>query len=59
METHLAKTQQDFQRMQLPRQSSLASKEEQLQGIIELHKDDPKIGQFVTEALSLNSQVLQ
>jgi len=41
--------------MQLAHQNSLASKEEQLQGIIELHKDNPKIGEFITDALTFNS----
>jgi len=41
--------------MQLAHQSSLASKEEQIQGMIELHKDDPKIMEFIIEALALNS----
>jgi len=45
--------------MQLAHQSSLASKGAQLQNITELHKEDPKIEQFVTEALGLNSQLLQ
>lgn len=27
--------------------------------MIELHKDDPKIGELITEALSLNYQLLQ
>lgn len=57
-ETQLAKLQQDIQQMKLTHQSSLASQEEQLQGIIELHKDDPKIGEFIIEELTLNSQLL-
>lgn len=44
--------------MQLAHQSSLANKEAQLQNITELHKDDPKTEQFVTEALGLNFQLL-
>ena len=27
--------------------------------MMELHKDDPKIGDFITKALALNSQLLQ
>ena len=46
-ETQLAKLQQDFQQMQLDHQGSLANKEEQLRGMIEQHKDDPKIGEFI------------
>lgn len=41
--------------MQIKHQASLVEKEAQIQGIIDLHKDDPKIDQFITEALSLNS----
>ena len=55
----MAKLQQDFQQMQLAHQSILANKEEQIQGMIELHKDDPKIGEFITKALALNSRLLQ
>jgi len=54
----LAKLQQEFQQMQLAHQRSLAGKLAQLQNITELHKDDPKIEQFVTETLGLNSQLL-
>ena len=58
-ETQLVKLQQDFHQMQLYHQRSLANKEEQLLTMIELHKDDPKIGEFITKALALNSQLLQ
>lgn len=58
-ETQLAKLQQDFQQLQLAHQSSLVSKEKQLQDMIELHKDDPKNGELITKALALNSQLLQ
>lgn len=34
--------------MQLDHQSKLANKEEYLQAMIELHKDDPNIGDFIT-----------
>jgi len=40
--------------MQIKHQTSLAEKEEKIQGITYLHKDDPKIDQFITEALNLN-----
>ena len=45
--------------MQLGYQSSLAEKEHQLQAMLEMHKDDPKVTTFVSEALSLNDQLLQ
>ena len=45
--------------MQLDYQSSLSNKEEQLQTMIGMHKDDPKIKEFITEALALNAQLLQ
>lgn len=54
----LAKLQQEFQQMQIAHQSSLAGNEAQLQSIAELHKDEPKIEEFVTEVLGLNSQLL-
>ena len=57
-ETQLAKLQQCFQQMQLVHQSSLDNKEEYIQGMIELHEDNPKIGSLL-EALALNSQLLQ
>ena len=59
VETQLAKLQQDFHQMQLDHQISLANKEKRLQTMIEMHKDDPKIGEFITEALALISQLLQ
>lgn len=51
----LAKLRQEFQQMKIEHQSSLAGKEAQIQSIINLHKDDPNIDQFVTKALSLSS----
>jgi hypothetical protein len=57
-EIQLAKLQQEFEQMQIEHQSSLAEKEAQVQAITDLHKDDPKIDQFITEALSLNSQLM-
>jgi len=44
--------------MQIKHQTNLAKKEAQTQGIIDLHKDDPKIDQFIIKALSLNSQLM-
>jgi len=51
----LAKLQQEFQQIQIEHQSSLAGMEAQIQSIIDLHKDDPNIDHFVTEAPGLNS----
>ncbi len=45
--------------MRLDYQNNLANKEQQLHATIELHKDDPKIEEFITEALALNDQLLQ
>jgi len=55
----LVKLQQDFQQMQLGYQSSLAEKEQHLHATLEMHKDDPKFIEFLTEALALNDQLLQ
>jgi len=43
--------------MQIHR-TNLTEKEAQIQTITDLHKDDPKIDQFITEALGLNSQLM-
>ena len=37
-------------------QNSLAEKEKQLQVMQEMHKDDPKLTEFITESISLNDQ---
>ena len=50
--------QQDFQQMQRGYQNSLAEREKQLQVMQEMHKDDPKLTEFVTESISLNDQLL-
>ena len=55
----LEKLQQDFQQMQIGYQNSLAKKEKQLQDVQEMHKDDPKLAEFITESISLNDQLLQ
>lgn len=44
--------------MQLGYQNSLVEKENQLQVIQEMHKDDPKLTEFVIEANSLNDKLL-
>ena len=45
--------------MQIEYQNSLAEKEKQLQVMQEMHKDDPKLTEFITESISLNDQLLQ
>lgn len=45
--------------MQLGYQNNLAEKEHQLHAMLEMHKDDPKVIEFVSEALALNDQLLQ
>ena len=45
--------------MKLGYQNNLAEKENQLQAMLEMHKDDPKITEFVSKALALNDQLLQ
>jgi len=55
----LERLQQDFQRMQIGYQKSLAEREKQLQHMQEMHKDDPKLTEFITESISLNEQLLQ
>lgn len=56
-EIQLAKLQQEFQQMKIEHKSSLVGKEAQIQSITDLHKDDPKIDNFVTRTLGLNSQL--
>lgn len=45
--------------MQLGYQNNLAEKQNQLQTMLEMHRDDPKITEFVSEGLALNDQLLQ
>lgn len=58
-EEKLEQLQQEFQQMQLGYQNSLIEKENQLQTMQEMHKYDPKLTEFVTEAIALNDQLLQ
>ena len=37
----------------------MAEKKKQLQVMQEMHKDDPKLTEFITESISLNDQLLQ
>ena len=55
----LEKLQQDFQQMQISYQKSLDEKGKQLQDLREMHKDDPKLKEFITESISLNEKLLQ
>ena len=45
--------------MQIGYHNSLTEKEKQLQVMQEMHKDDPKLTEFITESISLNDQLLQ
>ena len=54
----LEKLQEDFQQMQIGYQRSLDEKGKQLQDLQEMHKDDPKITEFISESISLNEQLL-
>ena len=45
--------------MQIGYQKSLAKKEKQIQIMQEMHKDDPKLTEFISESISLNNQLLQ
>ena len=56
---HLERLQQDFQQMQIGYQKSLDEKGKQLQDLQEMHKDNPKLTEFITESISLNEQLLQ
>lgn len=53
----MAKLQWEFQKMQIEHLISLAEKEARVQVIIDLHKDDPKLYQFITKSLTLNFQL--
>lgn len=54
----LERLQQDFQQMQIGYHSSLFEREKKLQDMQEVHKDDPKLTEFITESISLNDQLL-
>lgn len=56
--SQLAKLQQQFKHMKIKHQANLAEKEAYIQGIIDMHKDDPKIDQFITRVLGLNSKLM-
>lgn len=44
--------------MQIGYQKSLDEKGKQLQDLQEMHKDDPKLIEFISESISLNEQLL-
>lgn len=55
----LEKLQEDFQQMQIGYQRSLDEKGKQLQILQEMHKDEPKLPEFISESIGLNEQLLQ
>ena len=55
----LEKLQEDFQQMQIGYQKSLEEKEKQLQTVQEMHKDEPKLSEFISESIGLNDQLSQ
>jgi len=55
----LERLHQDFQQMQIGYQKSLDEKGKQLQDLQEMHKNDPKLTEFISESISLNEQLLQ
>ena len=54
----LKKFQEDFQQMQIGYQRSLDEKGKQLQTLQEMHKDEPKLAEFISESIGLNEQLL-
>lgn len=55
----LEKLQEDFQQMHIGYQRSLDEKGKQLQILQEMHKDEPKLAEFISESIGLNEQLLQ
>ena len=55
----LEKLQEDFQQMQIGYQRSLDEKGKQLETLQEMHKDEPKLAEFISESIGLNEQLLQ
>jgi len=55
----LEKLQEDFQQMQIGYQRSLDEKGKQLQNLQEMHKDEPKLTEFISESIALKEQLLQ
>jgi len=55
----LEKLQEDFQKMHIGYQRSLDEKGKQLQILQEMHKDEPKLKEFISESISLNEQLLK
>ena len=45
--------------MQVSYQRSLEEKEKQLQTVQEMHKDEPKLAEFISESIGLNEQLSQ
>ena len=55
----LEKLQEDFQQMQIGYQRSVDEKGKQLQTLQEMHKDEPKLAEFISESIGLNEKLLQ
>eukprot|EP00253_Pinus_taeda_P019687 PITA_19687 len=55
----LEKLQEEFQQMQISYQISLDEKGKRLQTVQEIHKDEPKLAEFISESVGLNEQLLQ
>ena len=45
--------------MQIGYQRSLDEKGKQFQTLQEMHKDEPKLAEFISESIGLNEQLLQ
>lgn len=54
----LEKLQEDFQQMQIGYQRCLDEKGKQLKILQEMHKDEPKLAEFISESIGLNEQLL-
>ena len=55
----LEKLQEDFRQMPVSYQRNLEEKEKQLQTVQEMHKDEPKLTEFISESIGLNDQLSQ
>lgn len=53
----LEKLQEDFRQMQMSYERSLEEKEKQLQTVQEMHKNEPKLAEFISESIGLNDQL--
>ncbi len=55
----LEELQESFRQMQVSHQRSIEEKEKQLQTVQEMHKDEPKLIEFISESIGLNDQLSQ